>query len=31
VIDSTLQAPMMEASLLKGTKLKLALPDTVYT
>lgn len=30
VIDSTLQGPMMEASMLKGTTLKQVLPDTVY-
>lgn len=31
VMDSTLQGPMMEAALLKGTTLKQVLPDTVYT
>lgn len=30
VMDSSLQAPMMEAALLKGTTLKAVLPDTVY-
>lgn len=30
VMDSSLQAPMMEAALLKGTTLKKVLPDTVY-
>jgi uncharacterized protein YbaP (TraB family) len=30
VIDSSLQAPMIEASMLKGTTLKKELPDTVY-
>lgn len=31
VIDSSIQAPMMEASLLKGTTLQKVLPDTLYT
>jgi uncharacterized protein YbaP (TraB family) len=30
IIDSSLQAPMMEASVLKGTTLKKVLPDTLY-
>lgn len=30
-IDSSIQTPMMEASLLKGTTLQQALPDTLYT
>lgn len=30
IMDSSLQAPMMEASMLKGTTLKKELPDTVY-
>ncbi len=31
IIDSSLQAPMMEASVLKGTTLQKVLPDTLYT
>jgi uncharacterized protein YbaP (TraB family) len=31
VIDSTIQGPMMEASLLQGTTLQRLLPDTLYT
>ncbi len=31
VIDSNIQTPMMEASLLKGTTLQKELPDTLYT
>ena len=30
LIDSTLQGPMMEAAVLKGTTLKKVLPDTLY-
>jgi uncharacterized protein YbaP (TraB family) len=30
VIDSTMQAPMMEAQVLKGTTLQKVLPDTLY-
>ncbi len=30
-IDSNIQAPMMEASMLKGTTLQKELPDTLYT
>ncbi len=30
IIDSSLQAPMMEASVLKGTTLQKVLPDTLY-
>jgi len=30
VIDSTIQGPMMEASVLKGTTLQEILPDTLY-
>lgn len=30
-IDSSIQAPMMEASMLKGTTLQKELPDTLYT
>lgn len=30
VIDSSIQAPMMEASVLKGTTLQKVLPDTLY-
>jgi len=30
-IDSSIQAPMMEASILKGTTLQKELPDTLYT
>lgn len=30
IIDSTIQRPMMEASLLQGTTLKKLLPDTLY-
>lgn len=31
LMDSSIQAPMMEASLLKGTTLKQELPDTLFT
>ncbi len=31
IIDSSLQKPMMEAAVLKGTTLKEVLPDTLYT
>ncbi len=31
VIDSNIQTPMMEASMLKGTTLQKELPDTLYT
>ncbi|MGZ5220686.1 MAG: TraB/GumN family protein, partial [Chitinophagaceae bacterium] len=31
VIDSSIQRPMMEASVLKGTTLQKLLPDTLYT
>lgn len=31
VIDSSIQAPMMEASMLKGTTLQKELPDTLFT
>jgi uncharacterized protein len=31
VVDSSIQAPMMEASLLKGTTLQQELPDTLFT
>ena len=30
IIDSTIQAPMMEAQMLKGTTLQKVLPDTLY-
>ncbi len=30
IIDPSLQAPMLEASLLKGTTLQKVLPDTLY-
>jgi len=30
IIDSSIQAPMMDASVLKGTTLKEILPDTLY-
>lgn len=31
IIDSSIQAPMMEAQMLKGTTLQKVLPDTLYT
>ncbi len=31
IIDSSIQAPMMDASVLKGTTLQKVLPDTLYT
>jgi uncharacterized protein YbaP (TraB family) len=30
IIDSTIQAPMMEAQMLQGTTLQEVLPDTLY-